>query len=44
MEAALLVAEPEPDLRGYLERHLRSDGFDVLGTAGAGEALELATA
>lgn len=42
MEAALLVAESEPDVRGFLERHLRSDGFDVLGTAAAGEALELA--
>ena len=42
MTAALLVVEPEPDLRGFLERHLASDGFDVLGTAVAGEALELA--
>ena len=42
MEAALLVAEPEPDVRSFLERHLRSDGFDVLGAAAAGEALELA--
>jgi DNA-binding response OmpR family regulator len=40
--AALLVAEPEPDLRGFLERHLASDGFDVRGTDVAGEALELA--
>jgi DNA-binding response OmpR family regulator len=42
MTSALLVAEPEPDVRGFLERHLRSDGFDVLGTAVAGETLELA--
>src|SRR5207247_2117886 len=27
---ALLLAEPEPSMRGFLERQLRSDGFDVL--------------
>jgi DNA-binding response OmpR family regulator len=27
---ALLLAEPEPVMRGFLERQLRSDGFDVL--------------
>lgn len=27
---ALALAEPEPTMRGYLERQLRSDGFDVL--------------
>jgi DNA-binding response OmpR family regulator len=27
---ALLLAEPEAALRGFLERQLRSDGFDVL--------------
>ena len=27
---ALLLAEPEPTMRGFLERQLRSDGFDVL--------------
>jgi DNA-binding response OmpR family regulator len=27
---ALLLAEPEATMRGYLERQLRSDGFDVL--------------
>jgi DNA-binding response OmpR family regulator len=27
---ALVLAEPEPLLRGFLERQLRSDGFDVL--------------
>ena len=42
MAAALLVAEPEPDVRGFLEHHLKSDGFDVLGTAALAEALELA--
>jgi DNA-binding response OmpR family regulator len=42
MTSALLLAEPEPDVRDFLERHLRSDGFDVVGTAAPGEALELA--
>jgi DNA-binding response OmpR family regulator len=27
---ALLLAEPEPTVRGFLERQLRNDGFDVL--------------
>lgn len=27
---ALVLAEPEPAMRGFLERQLRSDGFDVL--------------
>ena len=27
---ALLLAEPEPAVRGFLERQLRSDGFDVV--------------
>ena len=27
---ALLLAEAEPSMRGFLERQLRSDGFDVL--------------
>lgn len=27
---ALVLSEPEPAMRGYLERMLRSDGFDVL--------------
>jgi DNA-binding response OmpR family regulator len=39
---AVLVAEPEPATRGFLERHLADDGFDVLGAAECGEALELA--
>lgn len=40
--AALLLAETEPTTRGFLERHLASDGFDVVGADGGGEALELA--
>ena len=39
---ALVLAEPEPETRGYLERHLSNDGFEVLGTARGGEVLELA--
>ena len=27
---ALLLAEPEPAVRGFLERQLRNDGFDVV--------------
>lgn len=42
MPAALLVAEPEPLMRGYLERHLAQDGFAVVGARACGEALELA--
>src|SRR5947199_3606989 len=30
MSTALLLAEPEPDTRGFLERHLTSDGFKVV--------------
>jgi DNA-binding response OmpR family regulator len=30
MSRAILVAEPEPGTRGFLERHLADDGFDVL--------------
>ncbi|MBA2475452.1 MAG: response regulator transcription factor [Actinobacteria bacterium] len=41
MPTALLLAEPEPETRGYLERHLRHDGFDVVGASGGGEALAL---
>jgi DNA-binding response OmpR family regulator len=40
MSNALLLAEPEPATRGFLERHLRKDGFDVV-EALDGEALEL---
>jgi DNA-binding response OmpR family regulator len=43
MTSALLLAEPEPDTRGVLERHLRSDGFDVLQAGeAAADAFELA--
>lgn len=42
MTAALLLAEPEPAIRGYLERQLASDGFQVLQAAFDGEALALA--
>ena len=42
MPKAVLVAEPEPATRGFLERHLADDGFDVLGAAACDEALELA--
>jgi DNA-binding response OmpR family regulator len=40
MSSALLLAEPEPATRGFLERHLRQDGFEVV-QAIDGEALEL---
>lgn len=39
---ALVLAEPEPETRDYLERHLSSDGFEVVGAARAREVLELA--
>jgi len=31
MSTALLLAEPQADTRGFLERHLRNDGFQVVG-------------
>jgi DNA-binding response OmpR family regulator len=34
--SAVLIAEPEPTVRGYLERHLADDGFEILG-AGDGD-------
>ena len=40
MSNALLVAEPEAATRGFLERHLRQDGFEVV-EALDGDALEL---
>jgi DNA-binding response OmpR family regulator len=40
MSNALLLAEPEPATRGFLERHLRQDGFDVV-EALDGEVVEL---
>jgi DNA-binding response OmpR family regulator len=39
---AVLVAEPEPDTRSFLGRHLADDGFDVVEASGADEALALA--
>ena len=41
MQNALLLAEPEPETRTYLERQLRGDGFDVIGAERSGEALDL---
>ena len=40
--SAVLIAEPQPDVRGFLERHLAQDGFDVVGTEDGDAALELA--
>jgi DNA-binding response OmpR family regulator len=40
MSNALLLAEPEAATRGFLERHLKHDGFEVL-EALDGDALEL---
>ncbi len=42
MSQAVLLAEQQPDDRAFLERHLRSDGFEVVGATGGGEALALA--
>jgi len=42
MSNALLVAQPEPATRGFLERHLRDDGFRVVGATAGCEALDLA--
>jgi DNA-binding response OmpR family regulator len=39
--SAVLIAEPEPGVRGFLERHLAQDGFDVFGTDDRAAALEL---
>ena len=41
MGRALLLLEPEPGSREYLERNLRGDGFDVLGATANREALDL---
>jgi DNA-binding response OmpR family regulator len=30
MSTALLLADPKPDTRGFLERHLTKDGFEVI--------------
>jgi DNA-binding response OmpR family regulator len=42
MSCALLIAEPEPETGGFLERHLAKDGFDVLLTEDSEAALSLA--
>jgi DNA-binding response OmpR family regulator len=42
MTTAVLLAESEPAIRGFLERHLAADGFDVLGADAGTRALELA--
>ena len=41
MRNALLLAEPEEETRGFLERHLRDDGFEVHEAAADLEALTL---
>jgi DNA-binding response OmpR family regulator len=41
MSQALLLAESEPGTREFLERHLASDGFSVLGADAGRVALEL---
>ena len=41
--SGVLIAEPEPGVRGFLERHLAQDGFDVVGTDNRDAALELAS-
>src|SRR5439155_13243842 len=40
--SALIVAEPEVVNRGYLERQLAEDGFEVLGAGAITEVLDLA--
>jgi DNA-binding response OmpR family regulator len=42
MRAALLLADSDPDRPGYLERNLRSDGFDVVEAGWSAQALDLA--
>ncbi len=42
MQTALLLAEPEPETRSYLERHLRTDGFEVIEAGWSAQALDLA--
>src|SRR5205814_8397684 len=42
MSAAVLLAEPEPTVAGFLERHLTHDGFAVVKAGAGDEALELA--
>src|SRR6185369_15595703 len=42
MSAALIVAEPETETRGFLERQLADDGFDVLGVSRPSDVFDLA--
>src|SRR5439155_12689686 len=42
MSAALIVAEPETATRGFLERQLADDGFEVIAASASAEALALA--
>src|SRR5438445_387465 len=42
MSAAVLLAEPEPTVAGFLERHLTDDGFAVVKAEAGDEALALA--
>jgi DNA-binding response OmpR family regulator len=42
MSTALVLAEPEPDVRGFLARHLADDGFDVLAADDPSEAADRA--
>jgi DNA-binding response OmpR family regulator len=39
---AVLLAEPQAEWRGKLERHLREEGFDVIGAGWSSQALDLA--
>jgi DNA-binding response OmpR family regulator len=40
--SAVLIAEPEPSIRGYLERHLADDGFEVVGAEDGDAAVAIA--
>jgi DNA-binding response OmpR family regulator len=42
MSTTLLLAEPEPETRVYLERHLRHDGFEIVAEPGHQPDLVLA--
>jgi len=42
MSTALLLAEPEPAARSFLERHLSLDGFEVVHELGEGTRVDLA--
>ena len=40
--SAVVIAEPQPEIRVYLARHLADDGFDVVGADDGAAALALA--